>query len=178
MSILPTIGIINTKKLRGQVSRTDADKLIYTSLNSNFLVVLVGIIDGDGYISINKTTKGYIEINLTISLDIKDMDMLNFIKNTLKIGRINTYLKSGRPNTVKYIINRTDLQEIFFPLLFHHNLFFLTSTRRLQFAAEGRAMYVILNGIQKFEEIPNIVPSYFSLPINSSDYLELTFFKN
>jgi len=132
----------------------------------------------DGYISINKTTKGYIEINLTISLDIKDMDMLNFIKNTLKIGRINTYLKSGRPNTVKYIINRTDLQEIFFPLLFHHNLFFLTSTRRLQFAAEGRAMYVILNGIQQFEEIPNIVPSYFSLPINSSDYLELTFFKN
>ncbi len=53
--------------------------------------------------------------------------MVKYIQSVLKVGRINTY---PAINTVKYIISRTDLQEVVFPLLAHHGLFFLTDVRR------------------------------------------------
>lgn len=58
---------------------------------------MAGIIDGDVYIAVTRTTKGYIEKLLVISLDHKDRDLLEDIKKTIGFGRINGpfYNKDG-----------------------------------------------------------------------------------
>lgn len=61
--ILPPIGIIN-KSASKNLSSRKLDKSIYLSIPYSFLSFLIGIIDGDGYISITKTPKDYIRINL------------------------------------------------------------------------------------------------------------------
>ena len=104
----------------------------------SFLSMLMGLIDGDGYISITNSN-GYIRLQLIISLDISELNLLNYIQSVLKVGRVNVYPNS---NTVKYTISRVDLQEIFFPLIVFHNLFFLTDTRRSQF---NLAFYILQN---------------------------------
>lgn len=152
------------------------------SIPYGFLSRLAGIIDGDGYISIVKSDKerGYCVINLKIGLLQRDLDMLINIKKVLGIGRIAGPFK----NTIKdgmdiyhLIFNRTDLQQVLFPLLIHHNIFFLTETRRIQFE---RAIFVMLSGITNMNEIPSIIPKTGilpKLPITSQGYLKLPFFK-
>jgi hypothetical protein len=103
--------------------------------------MLVGLIDGDGYILIHKTAKGYIKINLTISLNIRDLSVLQYIKSVLNIGEITTYPKGKKPDTCKLIINKTDLQEVFFHYYYTKN-FLLTDTRRDQF---DKAMFILEN---------------------------------
>jgi len=153
--------------------------------------MLVGFIDGDGYISITKSTKGFITLNLTISLHIKDLSVLQYIQTVLGIGRINLYPKSGKqdtaraqratyrppkgPDTCKLIINKTDLQEVLFPLFLHHNLLFLTNTRREQF---DKAIFILQNGITLFSAIPAVVPSMYPIPSTASGYRNLPFFNN
>jgi len=75
------------------------------------------------------------------------------------------------------IINKTDLQEILFPLLLHYNIFFLTETRNNQF---NTAMAILDKNIKKFDLIPDInnMPKIFNLPVNATDYVKLSFFKN
>jgi hypothetical protein len=53
--------------------------------------MLVGLIDGDGYICIIKTSKGFIKINLTISLHINDLSTLEYILSVLGLGKITVY---------------------------------------------------------------------------------------
>ena len=83
--------------------------------------MFIGLVDGDGYIAITRTIKGYISLELVISLHERDIELLEYLKSVLNIGRIKAY-----PNfrTVKYIIGKVDLQEILIPLLQHYNLFF------------------------------------------------------
>jgi hypothetical protein len=88
-SILPTVGDIRWRALRGQIPLSESDKHKYLEIPFNFLSVLAGIIDGDGYIAITRTIKGYIEILLTISLDNKDRGLLIYIQNILGFGRID-----------------------------------------------------------------------------------------
>lgn len=45
----------------------------YLSIPPCFLSFLVGFIDGDGYVQITKTTKGFIAIKLVISIHFKDI---------------------------------------------------------------------------------------------------------
>ncbi len=85
--------------------------------------MFIGVVDGDGYIITTQTTKGYISCQLVIILTISDAPMLREMQNVLKIGRVITYPNS---NTAVLIIGRVDLQEVFFPLIQYHNLFFLT----------------------------------------------------
>jgi len=54
-----------------------------------FLAQLAGLIDGDGYIAITKTIKGYISISLVIGLDIRDIELLKTLQATLGLGRIS-----------------------------------------------------------------------------------------
>lgn len=49
--------------------------------------MLIGLIDGDGYISITNSN-GYIRLQLIISLDISELNLLNYIQSVLKIGRV------------------------------------------------------------------------------------------
>lgn len=78
-------------------------------------------------------------------------------------------------NTVKFTINRKDLQEVFFPLLSYHGLFFITDARRAQY---DRVVYVIKHGLTRFTEIPATVPSLYPLPITAAGYIGLPFFND
>jgi hypothetical protein len=144
------------------------------------LAFLVGLIDGDGYIQVTKTSKGFITIKLVISLHLEDISTLEYINSVLKLGKISVY-KDLRSPTCKLIINKTDLQEVLFPLLIFHNIFFLTLTKKDQF---NLAMYIMKNDIKLYNQIPDInnIPAVFEIPKNSAlralDYTLLPFFRN
>lgn len=182
---LPIIGIVNSNALRkiklrtsprrhGLARRggTEKERLDMLKIPQNFLAMFVGLIDGDGYIAITKTPKNFIRIDLIISLDIRDLDLINYIHSVLKVGRVNKY---PNLNTVKLTIPRTDLQAIVFPLLIYHNLYFLTNTRRAQF---DKVMYILQNNIKNYSELPDKFPTYNKLPETAEDFCKLYFFSN
>lgn len=151
-TVLATIGTVNVNALKkGKKIRTESAKREeYLSLPSEFIAFLVGLIDGDGYIRINKTTKGYIALNLVIILNVEDISTLEYIYSVLKRGKITKYPDYKHP-ICKLVINRTDLQEVLFPLMKHHNIFFLTDSRRAQF---DLAMLILLKEIKLYDQIP------------------------
>jgi hypothetical protein len=177
LPVLPTIGTVSTHALKkGKQLRLDKNDSELLSIPSQFISFLVGLIDGDGYIQITKTKKGFISIKLVIGLELKDLSILEYIHSVLKLGKITIYRDLRNPNC-KLIINKTDLQEVFFPLLIHHNIFFLTNTRRDQF---DLAIHIFKNNLKFFDKIPNIkdISSIFNLPNTASDYINLEFFRN
>lgn len=173
---LPTIGVIHNNALKKGNKTLKSDKQEYISIPSSFLAFLVGLIDGDGYIQVTKTSKGFITIKLVISLHLDDISSLEYIHSVLKIGKINVY-KDLRSPTCKLVINKTDLQEILFPLLIYHKIYFLTITRIDQF---NLAMYIMKNDIKMYNQIPSIktIPVVFDIPKTPLDYTLLHFFKN
>ena len=174
-NILPTIGNVDKNALK-KGNNNLKYKQEYITIPSSFIAFLIGLIDGDGYIQITKTPKGFIAIKLVISLHLKDISTLEYINSVIKLGKINIY-KDIRSPTCKLVINKTDLQEIFFPLLLYNNIFFLTETRVNQF---NKVMYILQNNIKLYNEIPSLdnIPLVFKIPNNSKDYTELHFFKN
>jgi len=109
-------------------------------------------------------------------LHLDDISTLEYIHSILKLGKINIY-KDLRSPTCKLVINKTDLQEVLFPLLKYHNIYFLTDTRNNQF---NLVMYILENDIKLYHQIPNKdhIPTIFKLPLNALDYTLLPFFKN
>ena len=146
----------------------------YLLIPSSFLAFLVGLIDGDGYINFRKSNLGYIIFDLRISIHLDDIALLKYIQSVLKIGKIYTYHQRKSP-TVRLTFNKTDLQEILFPLLLHHGIFFLTERRRAQY---NIAMYILNNNIKKYSELPKVAPIIHKLPTNGEGYVNLSFFKN
>lgn len=63
-AVLPTIGTIDWGAMRGKQAL--ADKSPFFAIPFSFLATLAGIIDGDGYIAVTRTTKGFIEVILSI----------------------------------------------------------------------------------------------------------------
>lgn len=174
LTSLETIGKISPHALkRGRKLINDKSK--FFNIPYSFLSMLVGLIDGDGHISITKTEKGYIKICLVISLDIRDLSLIEYIFSILELGKINSYPKLKMKDTCKLVINKTDLQDIFFPLLKYHKLLFLTKERKKQY---DKAIYILENNILFFKDIPDNIPSYYLLPSKSEEYLKLDFFNN
>lgn len=170
-----TIGKVNESALRGRKSRTYQEKQAFlSSISYDFMSMFIGLIDGDGYIAITKSGIDNIRMELILSVDIKDLKLLQHIQNVLKIGRVNEY-----PNlsTAKLVIGKVDLQELLFPLMFHYGLFFLTETRRKQF---NLCIHLLENNITKFSSIPTLdtIKDLFSLPQSSIGYVNLPFFYN
>lgn len=174
--MLPTIGNININALNKTKKNLKLDKKEYISIPTSFIAFLVGLIDGDGYIQITKTPKGFITIKLTISLHLNDISTIEYIYSVLKIGKINIY-KDLKSPTCRLVINKTDLQEVLFPLLIHNNIFFLTKTRSDQF---NLAMYIFEQNIKLYNQIPDInnIPLVFEIPNKPVNYILLHFFKN
>uniref|UniRef100_UPI0030E2ABE5 LAGLIDADG endonuclease n=1 Tax=Daedaleopsis nitida TaxID=1140402 RepID=UPI0030E2ABE5 len=175
LPLLATIGTVSTQAFKkGRKIRLDKEE--YLSIPYPFIAFLVGLIDGDGYISITKTTKGFITIRLVICLSLEDISSLEYIFSVLKIGKIQVYRDIKNP-ICKLTINKTDLQEIIFPLLRHNNIFFLTENRRAQF---DLAMFILKNEIKHYNQISQIkeIPTIFELPKTALEYLSLAFFKN
>ncbi len=173
---MPTIGTISPHALKKGKKDLRLDKQEYLSIPPSFLAFFVGLVDGDGYIQITKTTKGFIAIKLVISIHLDDISTLEYIQSVLKLGKLTVYRDLKSPSS-KLIINRTDLQEVVFPLLLHHNIFFLTETRRSQF---DLAIFILQQEIKKFSDIPrdSILESVFKLPESAKGYANLEFFKN
>jgi len=176
ISMLPTIGTVSTHALKKGNKSIRLDKKEYFSTPWSFLAFLAGLIDGDGYIQITKSTKGFITIKLVISIHLDDISTLQYIKSVLKLGKITINRDHKSPNC-RLIINRTDLQEVLFPLLIQNGIFFLTETRRNQF---DLAMFILKNDIKIYDKLPTKgkVPSIFKSPKTASDYASLAFFKN
>ena len=173
--MLPTIGTINANALKkGKNLRINKNE--YTLIPPSFIALLTGIIDGDGYIQITKTSKGFIAIKLVISVHLEDLSSLQYIHSVLKMGTITVY-KDNKSPTCKLIFNKTDLQEVLFPLLLYHNIHFLTDNRRDQF---NLAMYILKKDIKTYKQIPNKqdIPIIFKLPEIPLDYTKLFFFRN
>lgn len=172
---LPQIGVINWGKLRGAKPLTDEAKQKLLSIPYDFLAMLVGLIDGDGYLPVIKTNqKGNIKCEMVLSLDIKELPLLLHIQEVLGFGRVNEYPNIG---CAKLIFSKLDLQQAFLPLLIHHNLFFITTTRRQQL---DKLMYVLTNNVTYFHNIPAIIPvtSYCPFPTTAAEFLSLPFFAN
>lgn len=179
-SSLPTFGIINKKS--NQPLRSNKEKLYALNISKSYLSMFKGLIDGDGYIGITKTKNDYIRINKVLNLNISEENKLRNIQNKLKIGRINVYPKH---NVVQYNIPRTDLQEILIPLIFFHNLIFITDTRRQQF---NKKIFILENANHlkkkshlKKAEKNNQIPNIKVLPDIFTDYklkLDNIYFKN
>ena len=176
--ILPTIGTVSSYALKKGNKNIRLDKKEYLSIPSPFIAFLAGLIDGDGYIQITRTGKGFITIKLIISIHLEDISTLEYIQSALKLGKILINRDHKSPNC-KLIINRTDLQEVVFPLFLHHGIFFLTDTRRTQF---DLAMYTLKQDKKVYNELPIKgkveIPTLFKLPETASDYVNLPFFKN
>ena len=191
LSVLPTVGTVSPHALK-KGKKIRIEKVEYLSLPYQFIAFLAGFIDGDGYIQITKTTKGFIAIKLALVLSLEDLSTLEYIHSVLKLGKITISRDRLNP-TCSLIINRTDLQEIIFPLLIHHEIFFLTEARRAQF---DKAMFIFKNDIKLYDQLLNFsalslsehacpsskegIPTLakFELPNTPYDYLKLAFFKN
>lgn len=174
--MLPTIGTVSVHALKKGNKNFRLDKKEYLSIPSSFLAFLAGLIDGDGYIQVTRTTKGFISIKLVISIHLEDISTLEYIHSVLKLGKVSINRDHKSPSC-RLIINRTDLQEVLFPLLLHHGIFFLTETRRAQF---DLAMFILKGDKKVYDQIPAIgeIPTLFELPKTASDYASLAFFKN
>jgi hypothetical protein len=172
-SLLP-IGIANIHAFNKGNKRLSEQE--YVSIPSSFIAFLVGFIDGDGYIGITRTTKGYIQIKLEISLQLKDISTLEYIHSVLNLGKIHIS-KDIRNPRCRLIINKSDLQERLFPLLLYHKIFFLTEKRTSQF---NTAMFILNNNIKFFKEIPdiNFIPAVFNIPDSVEGYMNLYYLKN
>ena len=169
---LSPIGYVNLNTRSNRTERlTDSE---YLSIPKSFIAFLVGFIDGDGYIQITKSKKDYISIKLVISLPLDDITILNYIQSVLKLGRVNSYYDKTNP-CCKLVINKTDLQEILFPLLTYHKMFFLTDLRLSQY---HKAEHIMKNNVKFYSEIAEVLPITFKLPENARAYTELCFFRN
>jgi hypothetical protein len=166
--------------VRGIKPLTNVDIERLLNIPFKYLARLAGIIDGDGYIAIvaSDSKRQYATILLRITLIHSELPLLLDIVKTLGIGRITRPYKNikGEP-TVSLIINKTELQQVLFPLFIYHEIFFLTNVRIAQYQ---KAIYLMESGLNKLSQIPEILPSsifYFSLPVTGPGYLLLPFFK-
>lgn len=178
---LSTIGIVSDKALtRGNKRRLESQKQEYLSIPSSFVAFLAGLIDGDGYIQITKSPKGFIAIKLVLSLHLSDISTLKYIESVLKLGKVTEY-KDLKSPSCKLIINRTDLQEVLFPLFLHHKIFFLTETRQTQF---NLSIDIMQNDIKLYDEIKTLndrqkkEKNPVQMLKSPSDYLNLPFLAN
>ena len=146
------------------------------------MAMFVGLVNADGYISITNAN-GYIRLQLIIALHMRDVEMLNHIQSVLGVGRVNIFNIFNIFNiypandTAKLTISKTDLQEIIFPLLNYHNIFFLTNARISQYEL---AKFILESNLILFSEIPavNLVTQQIFLPTTALGYYQLPFFFN
>jgi len=183
-TVLPTIGTINKHALK-KGNKKRLDKREFLSIPYQFIAFITGLIDGDGYIQITRTTKGFITIKLVITVHLEDLSTLEYIHSVLKLGKITINRDHKSPNC-SLKISRTDLQEVLFPLFLHHEIFFLTEVRRAQF---NLAMFIFKEELKIYDKIPAFpcfyeadnrkgIPVLFELPKTSIEYLNLDFFKH
>jgi len=127
----------------------------------------------------------FASISLLITLIHTELPLLILIKDTLGIGRIvGPYKNPKGEDTISLIFNKTELQQVLFPLFIYHGrgfaelIFFLTYDRRAQYA---KAIFLMEQGLTKMSDLPLLSETIkskfiFSLPNSPLGYLNLPFF--
>ena len=125
--------------------------------NSKLMEILIGFLDGDGYIEIgpqkqnsknpNYQPKSTIRSRIVLRLHKRDKELLELFKNTLKIGKIDE-LKTK--NQYRLIISKTEIVNVIYPFLINNNIEFLVFNRRRQFFL---LKYIIENNIKHWEDV-------------------------
>ena len=141
--------------------------------DKKFMAMFVGFMDGDGYFDVgeqkqyNKKTKAptrsTIRIRLVCNVKSRDLALLEYFVEVLKVGKIDTM--SGDRDQVRVIFSKKDLITTILPLIKEYNLEFLTSQRLKQFALVN---YILDNTITNwdnvnFKESPFVVKSVSEL---------------
>lgn len=118
------------------------NSFFFEARDVSFLSFLVGLIDGDGYIQARKKSNGYIEFNLVITFNNRDLATFEYILGKLHFGviaKIDSTLS-------KLVIYNFELKYILVPLLLKNNLYFLTENRINQY---NLLLYTLDNNIKK-----------------------------
>lgn len=126
----------------------------------SFLSFLVGVIDGDGYIQIKKKSNGYIEFNLVITFQNKDLASFEYILSKLHFGVI----AKVSPTLSKLVIYNFELKYVLVPLLLKHGPFSLAENGINQY---NLLLYTLENNINKSELLPDVIPNYNPIVINN-----------
>ena len=80
VTVLPTIGTVNKHALK-KGKKIRLDKQEFLSIPYQFLAFIAGLIDGDGYIQVTRSTKGFITIKLVITIHLEDLSTLEYIQS-------------------------------------------------------------------------------------------------
>lgn len=127
----------------------EKEKLNILTVEFSFLSFLIGVIDGDGYIQCRKRFNDYIEFNLVITFNNRDLKTFELIKNQLNFLRSGT-IKRIRNTVSKFVVYNFELKYILIPLFLKNNWYFLTENRIEQY---NLLLYTIENNIKKMEII-------------------------
>ena len=76
LNTLPVIGTVHKNALKKGKNTSRLENQEYLNIPSSFLAFFAGLVDGDGYIQITKTTKGFITMKFIISLHLQDLSTL------------------------------------------------------------------------------------------------------
>ena len=139
---------------------TSKKEIIHPNVDVSFLSFLVGLIDGDGYIQARKKSNGYLEFNLVITFNNRDLATFEYILSKLHFGII----AKVSPSLSKLVIYNFELKYILVPLLLKHGLFFLTKNRIDQY---NLLLYTLDNNIKKWELLSNVIPNYSPLILDN-----------
>lgn len=132
---------------------TSKKEIIHPNTDVSFLSFLVGVIDGDGYIQCRKKSNGYIEFNLVITFQNRDLATFEYILSKLHFGVIAKI----NPTLSKLVLYNFELKYVLVPLLLKHGLFFLTENRINQY---NLLLYTLENNVKKWELLPDVIPNY------------------
>jgi hypothetical protein len=144
------------------------------NISRSVLALFIGLVDGDGTITIIEGKNNTIRIVLCISLQIADAAMLYELRK--QMCGIGSICECPNIGSVRFTIGISQLLYVIFPLMERYGITFLTNVRRNQF---DRACYIFINGIRLWSDIPAIVPSFcLALPSTPQGYLGLSWFSN
>ena len=120
----------------------------------------------------------YIYISLIINLNENDLDLLKHFQSELQLGKVyNITPKKGRNKLARLEINKTDLKNIFLPLLNKYNIQFLTIKRQKQFLL---MKYIMDNNIIYYKDIinNNKLNNYINNNLIKYNFHNLYYFNN
>jgi len=100
-------------------------------LTDDFIAFFLGLLDGDGVLSISVNGL-YVKCQLSIEINIRDLELLNWLCNTLGVGSVIT--RGSRPNMAIYRVSgKNDLLLVIIALICYNGHSLLTGNRYWQF---------------------------------------------
>jgi len=173
INILKPYGFISKYQRSHSPAKTISEQLYYLSISYRDIAVFVGLIDGDGSIIISKNSKDTNGISavLSINLHVRDYEFLLKLQRKFRIGNVRI-----NGSFAVYVISRTELQDVLFPLMIHHGIEFLNKGRKTQFL---RFQYIVeRERIVFYHELPSgkDLAHHLHLPATPKDYIKLPYF--